>query len=134
MGDLSNAITLTALVAKFAEVGIDVSERSLRQFARKIGACRIVGKTMFFLPEDIEALLEASKPKPHIEKPSAPSPSESLAAAWQIVDRLKHTTSAKTVAPTEVVPAARKVRQKSIGPKVENPLARTKRSKPNSSP
>ncbi|MDK1493350.1 hypothetical protein QN219_25430 [Sinorhizobium sp. 7-81] len=41
-----------------------VSPRKLRQMARELGACRIIGNRMFLLPADIEIILEASKPKP----------------------------------------------------------------------
>lgn len=41
-----------------------VSPRRIRQMARELGACRIFGNKMFLLPADIEAILEASKPKP----------------------------------------------------------------------
>lgn len=45
-----------------AELGC--SERALRSLARDIGACRIVGKRMIFLDEDVAALLDAMKPAP----------------------------------------------------------------------
>lgn len=35
----------------------------MRDKARQIGAYRLIGKTMFLMPEDVEALLEASRPK-----------------------------------------------------------------------
>jgi len=64
MKDLSGALTPKALVAKFAETGITISERTLRERARQLGAYRLIGKTMFLLPEDIEVILEAAKPQP----------------------------------------------------------------------
>src|SRR5579859_4967947 len=36
-------------------------ERTVRSTARRLGACRIMGKTMILLPEDIETILEATK-------------------------------------------------------------------------
>jgi len=69
MKDFSGAVTPTALVAKFAEAGITISERTLRERARQLGAYRLIGKTMFLMPEDIEVVLEASKPQP--KKPAA---------------------------------------------------------------
>lgn len=41
---------------------LGVSERTVRETARALGACRIIGKAMILLPEDVEAILEASKP------------------------------------------------------------------------
>lgn len=41
---------------------IGVSERELRRLARELGACRIFGKAMILLPEDVETILEASRP------------------------------------------------------------------------
>jgi hypothetical protein len=41
---------------------IGVSERELRRLARELGACRIIGKAMILLPEDVETILEASRP------------------------------------------------------------------------
>ncbi|MFQ6186374.1 helix-turn-helix domain-containing protein [Sinorhizobium meliloti] len=41
-----------------------ISPRRVRQMARELGACRIFGNRMFLLPADVEAILEASKPKP----------------------------------------------------------------------
>ncbi|WP_156373698.1 MULTISPECIES: hypothetical protein [unclassified Rhizobium] len=40
------------------------SPRHVREFARKIGACRIIGRKMVLLQTDIDAILEASKPEP----------------------------------------------------------------------
>jgi hypothetical protein len=40
------------------------SARRVREFARKIGACRIQGGKMVLLGEDVDAIMEASKPCP----------------------------------------------------------------------
>lgn len=64
MADLSDAITPASVVERLQERGIHLSERTLRDFARKVGACRIIGKAMFFMPEDIEVLIAAAKPHP----------------------------------------------------------------------
>src|SRR5687768_6250205 len=40
------------------------SERKIRRLARGLGACRIFGKTMVLLPEDVEAIFEAARPCP----------------------------------------------------------------------
>lgn len=75
MPDIEGAITPAQLVARFAKAGISISERTLRERARQIGAYRQMGKAMFFMPEDIEALIDASKPKPKTPKvTSAVSP------------------------------------------------------------
>jgi hypothetical protein len=50
---------------------LGVSERALRAAARKIGACRELGKSMFFLDTDVIMLMEALK--------SCPSPSTGAA-------------------------------------------------------
>lgn len=64
MVDLSDAITPATVVERMQERGVHLSERTLREFARKVGACRIIGKAMFFMPEDIEVLIAAAKPQP----------------------------------------------------------------------
>jgi hypothetical protein len=53
-----------AVVAMLAGQGIIISERTLKERARKLGACRIIGNTMFLLPADIDRILEAAKPEP----------------------------------------------------------------------
>ncbi|MCV9997297.1 hypothetical protein OE766_03470 [Pararhizobium sp. YC-54] len=70
---LSEATTPKAIVARLNAVGIEISERTLRERARQLGACRIIGKSMFLMPSDIEAILEASKPKPRrpLDQPSS---------------------------------------------------------------
>lgn len=40
------------------------SERRVRDKARELGACRILGNRMILLPQDVETLLEATKPCP----------------------------------------------------------------------
>jgi hypothetical protein len=42
----------------FAERGIVVSERSLRQKARELGACHVLGKAMIITPAQIDRILE----------------------------------------------------------------------------
>ncbi|MBY2921033.1 hypothetical protein HF259_06215 [Rhizobium leguminosarum] len=64
MPDIEGAITPSQFVERFAKAGIHISERTLRERARQIGAYRQMGKTMFFMTEDIDTLIEASKPKP----------------------------------------------------------------------
>lgn len=49
------------------------SARNLRELARKIGACRIVGNRMLLTKEDIDAILEASRPKPEVSYQPAPT-------------------------------------------------------------
>jgi hypothetical protein len=48
------------------------SARNLRELTRKIGACRIVGNRMLLTKEDIEAILEGSRPKPRVPYQAAP--------------------------------------------------------------
>jgi len=40
------------------------SEKRLRSLARRIGACRVLGNRMRFLPDDVAAIMEATKPCP----------------------------------------------------------------------
>lgn len=40
------------------------SERRVREIARSLGACRIMGNRMVLLPDDVKAILEASRPCP----------------------------------------------------------------------
>lgn len=70
---LDGAITPAAAVAKLQALGITVSERTLRERARALGACRIIGKTMFLLPSDIQAILEAAKPTPRVRYDGSPA-------------------------------------------------------------
>ncbi|KQZ96885.1 hypothetical protein ASD74_06420 [Rhizobium sp. Root564] len=62
MVDLTKAMTPSSVVETFRSRGIQISERTLREKARRIGAFREIGKAMFFMPEDIEALLDSAKP------------------------------------------------------------------------
>ncbi|WP_311272104.1 MULTISPECIES: hypothetical protein [unclassified Rhizobium] len=71
MVDLSQAMTPSMVAETLRSRGIKISERTLRERARRIGAFREIGKAMFFMPEDIDALLEAAKPA---LKPPTPSP------------------------------------------------------------
>lgn len=43
---------------------LGIPERRLRATARRIGACRIFGKTMVFTSDDVKAILEAARPCP----------------------------------------------------------------------
>ena len=47
------AISPSAAVEKMAACGIHLSERTLRERARQLGACRVIGKAMFLMPSDI---------------------------------------------------------------------------------
>lgn len=61
---LDQAITPAEAVRRLQARGIHLSERTLREFARRVGACRIIGKAMFLMPADVDAILEASRPQP----------------------------------------------------------------------
>jgi hypothetical protein len=43
---------------EFEARGIHLSERSLRQKARELGACHVIGKAMIITPAQIDAILE----------------------------------------------------------------------------
>ena len=60
----------------FLDKGIIISERAIRAKARETGYCRVHGKALFFLDEDIALLIEAMKPEPkqcHTSTSAAPS-------------------------------------------------------------
>src|ERR1035441_961081 len=40
------------------------AEKRVRSLAKKLGACRVLGNRMVFLPEDVTAIMEATKPCP----------------------------------------------------------------------
>ncbi|NSZ33058.1 hypothetical protein [Agrobacterium tumefaciens] len=88
MADLSDAITPAMVVEKMQERGIHLSERTLREFVRKVGACRIIGKAMFFMPEDIEVLIAAAKPQPK-GATSSSKPSWTESDTEKLLDRLE---------------------------------------------
>ena len=54
------------------------SARRVREFARKIGACRVMGRSMLLLPEDVEKIkaaigtigLRKAQYRKHLERPS----------------------------------------------------------------
>lgn len=68
MTELSKAITPGAVVEILAKCGVVVSERTLREEARRTGACRIIGRAMFFMPDDLDRIVEAMRPTP-VEAP-----------------------------------------------------------------
>ena len=39
-------------------------EKRLRTLARRLGACRVLGNRMVFLPDDVAAIMEATRPCP----------------------------------------------------------------------
>lgn len=88
MADLSDAITPASVVERLQERGIHLSERMLREFARKVGACRIIGKAMFFMPEDIEILIAAAKPRPK-GATSSSKPGWTESDTEKLLDRLE---------------------------------------------
>src|ERR1700722_7033584 len=40
------------------------AEKRVRSLAKRLGACRVLGNRMVFLPEDVNAIMEATKPCP----------------------------------------------------------------------
>jgi len=61
---LERAISPTEATAMLAKAGVPISERTLRAKARQIGACRVIGRCMFLMPEDIDRIIETSKLEP----------------------------------------------------------------------
>src|SRR6476646_4864794 len=49
------------------------SPRRVREVARRLGACRIIGNRMILLPDDVKAIMEASKPCPSSSTDAAKS-------------------------------------------------------------
>ncbi|WP_234894214.1 hypothetical protein [Sinorhizobium fredii] len=43
---------------------LQVSERTLRETARSLGACSVMGKRMILLPSHVDMLMEATRPCP----------------------------------------------------------------------
>jgi hypothetical protein len=66
---LPELLSPEAVVAQFAQAGIAISERELRRRARKLRACREIGKALFFTPADVERIVAAAIP----EVPECPS-------------------------------------------------------------
>jgi hypothetical protein len=53
-------------VAELAARGIPVSERSLRERARALGACRLLGNAMILLPEHIDRIFGLAPREPDV--------------------------------------------------------------------
>lgn len=96
MTDIESAITPTQLVERFAKAGIHISERTLRDKARQIGAYRLIGKAMFLMPEDVEALLEASRPKIKTPAAAAPAFKPSIGSDYEELLRIRAKTSPRS--------------------------------------
>lgn len=65
------------------------SARKLRQKARDLGACRLLGNRMVLLQEDVDLLLEATKPIPApVRPPSHRSKAVSLALSGPTYEEL----------------------------------------------
>ncbi|KAA0689430.1 hypothetical protein DTW90_31495 [Neorhizobium sp. P12A] len=82
---LSEVMTPAQVVAVFQSKGIIISERTLRERARGVGAYHTIGKAMFFLPEDLEALIEASKANPKVHHSSGQLTKKSAPARTKVV-------------------------------------------------
>lgn len=61
---MSRALAIDRVTPEELAVEIGCSPRHVRKLARGLGACRIFGKTMFLMPDDVQAILEASRPCP----------------------------------------------------------------------
>lgn len=58
MSALDHIISPAEAVEKLLAKGVKVSERTLREKARAKGAYRQIGGAIFFLPEDLERIME----------------------------------------------------------------------------
>ncbi len=79
------------------------SERRLRELARKLGACRIVGNRMLLTQSDVDAILEASRPCPSHSTSEAKSgttgvrlPGGSYAELQALLTKRKQSASQRT--------------------------------------
>jgi hypothetical protein len=55
---LDRAISPAAAVDILGIRGVQISERTLKERAREIGAYRQIGRAIFFTPEDLERIME----------------------------------------------------------------------------
>jgi hypothetical protein len=58
---LDDATSPAAAAAQLRAGGIRISERTLKERARALGACRYIGKAMFLMPEDLNVIVDAAK-------------------------------------------------------------------------
>src|SRR4029077_7157851 len=54
-------LTLDAVTPAQLAAALGWSERRVRDKARELGACRILGNRMVFLPQDVDTIMEATK-------------------------------------------------------------------------
>lgn len=96
---LDQAISPSAAVAKLQQAGINISERTLRERARQLGAYRALGKAMFFMPSDLDTIVNAAKPEPKScqnstsEKEAKTGTTTSRSMAYDTEDLLKRLNS-----------------------------------------
>ena len=65
MADLTERTMISEIVKPDdLAAALGCSPRRIREMARHIGACRLFGKTMVLLPDDVAAILEAARPRP----------------------------------------------------------------------
>lgn len=63
---MSRALAIDRVTPEQLAEEIGCSPRHVRKLARGLGACRVFGKTMFLMPDDVQAILEASRPCPSL--------------------------------------------------------------------
>jgi hypothetical protein len=54
-------LTLSAITPAELATAVGWSERRVRDKARELGACRILGNRMILLPQDVDTIMEATK-------------------------------------------------------------------------
>jgi hypothetical protein len=81
---LDEAISPAVAVAKLQAAGIQISERTLRERARALGACRVLGKAMFLMPSDLDIIVNAAKPEP---APCQTSSSDKVATTGTMISQ-----------------------------------------------
>ena len=91
---MTDGKTPTQWVDELRSRGVEVSERALRERARRLGACKVLGNAMVLLPEHIDQIFEdpscLSNATP--EKGSTGSVDELLMMASTSEEALEHLT------------------------------------------
>ena len=116
---MSRALAIDRVTPEQLAEEIGCSPRHVRKLARGLGACRVFGKTMFLMPDDVQAILEASRPCPSRSTSEAksgtigaPLPSGDYADLQDLLTKKKRSSSprASSTKPGIVIPMGRKAR------------------------
>lgn len=92
---IDRAISPAAAVDMLGIKGVQISERTLKERAKEIGAYRQIGRAIFFTPEDLERIMEPvcshsqNEPKPRTGSRAARSTVSDLNEARAKLQSLK---------------------------------------------